>query len=437
LTLHNDKTMAAIKLLVKSKRKEQMATVYLRFVDGREVDFTVPTGLKVFPEYWNNSSQTFKQRLFYTKSFTENDKKKLETDFLELKTAILTNYNNRETPRITKEWLLEAMASVNVEKRGLDDGRLNLNQYIDLFIKQIEAGQRTYNHNNRSEKFKPLTIKNYKGFQGQFNKFQDQGGRSLNFNDINIEFYDDFVRYFNDKNYSPNTIGRHIKNLKTIMRIAREEGLHSSNEIDRRKFKVIRQSVDKIYLTEREVQKLYELKLPLKADDQTRDVFLVGCYTAQRFSDYSSIAADDIKVLENGLQVIDFYQKKTNERVIIPIRRELRAILEKYAFKLPRLFEQKVNERIKDLAEQAEITEPITVQSTKGGVVTTESVTKNKLVTTHTARRSGCTNMYLAGVPVLDIMKISGHKTEKEFLNYIKVSKEETALNLSKHPYFM
>jgi hypothetical protein len=44
--------------------------------------------------------------------------------------------------------------------------------------------------------------------------------------------------------------------------------------------------------------------------------------------------------------------------------------------------------------------------------------------------------MYLAGIPTIDIMKISGHKTEKEFLKYINVSKEETAINLSDHPYF-
>ena len=44
--------------------------------------------------------------------------------------------------------------------------------------------------------------------------------------------------------------------------------------------------------------------------------------------------------------------------------------------------------------------------------------------------------MYLAGIPVIDIMKISGHKTEKEFMKYIKVSKLETAQNLSRHPYF-
>jgi len=45
--------------------------------------------------------------------------------------------------------------------------------------------------------------------------------------------------------------------------------------------------------------------------------------------------------------------------------------------------------------------------------------------------------MYLEGIPTIDIMKISGHKTEREFLKYIKVSKEETAVILSDHPYFV
>lgn len=62
--------------------------------------------------------------------------------------------------------------------------------------------------------------------------------------------------------------------------------------------------------------------------------------------------------------------------------------------------------------------------------------TKNKLIKTHTARRSGCTNMYLRGIAPIDVMKISGHKTEREFLKYIKVTKEETAKNLINHPFF-
>ena len=46
---------------------------------------------------------------------------------------------------------------------------------------------------------------------------------------------------------------------------------------------------------------------------------------------------------------------------------------------------------------------------------------------THTARRSGATNMYLAGIPTIAIMKVTGHKTEREFMKYIKITEEQTA----------
>ena len=57
-------------------------------------------------------------------------------------------------------------------------------------------------------------------------------------------------------------------------------------------------------------------------------------------------------------------------------------------------------------------------------------------VTTHTARRSGCTNMYNANIPIGKIMKISGHKTELEFRKYIRVTDEENAEELASHKFF-
>ena len=44
--------------------------------------------------------------------------------------------------------------------------------------------------------------------------------------------------------------------------------------------------------------------------------------------------------------------------------------------------------------------------------------------------------MYLAGIPSIAIMKITGHKTEKEFMKYIKISEEQNAAELMSHPYF-
>ncbi|MFR7540505.1 MAG: site-specific integrase [Alistipes sp.] len=170
--------------------------------------------------------------------------------------------------------------------------------------------------------------------------------------------------------------------------------------------------------------------------DIPRDIFLVGCYTAQRFSDYSTINEGNIRTLENGQQVIDLKQQKTGNHVVIPIRPELQAILEKYDNRLPRTYEQKVNHLIKEIAREAGITEKVEISYIENGEKKSRLVEKCDLVKTHTARRSGATNMYLAGIPTIAIMKVTGHKTEREFMKYIKITEEQTALELMSHPYF-
>lgn len=431
------KTMAAIKFVVKSKEAGRLATVFLRFCSSRELNIIVSTPIKVYPDYWSNKTEKIKPSIVLDGLFTDDEKFQIESDLNGLKTHLLKEYNelikNSSTP--TKEWILNCFDKYfNKEIITV----INLNQYIDKFIKEAESGERLYDHNNKVNRYEKGSIKNFKGFQAQFDEYQKSKRIKLNFEHITIDFYDEFVKYFTKKNYSVNTIGRHVKNLKSIMRCAREEGLHNNIEIDRKKFKVLKTQVDNIYLTESELNKIKELDLTNKPQlDVARDVFLIGCYTAQRFSDFSQIRPAHIKTMGNGLKVIDLIQQKTGERVIIPIKPELDEILKKYAYTVPKTFEQKVNERIKDIGVIAKITEPVIIEENKGGFKVKKEVPKNELIKTHTARRTGCTLMYLAGVPTLDIMKISGHKSEREFLNYIKVGKEETAQNLSKHPYFM
>ena len=259
----------------------------------------------------------------------------------------------------------------------------------------------------------------------------------FDFADIDLKFYDDFVAWFTAKNYSVNTIGRHVKELKIIMRAAREEGLHDNGLIESRKFRVLTADVENIYLTESEIRAIANLDLSdNKHKDIARDVFLVGCYTAQRFSDYSTINEGNIRTLESGQLVIDLKQQKTGNHVIIPVRPELQAILDKYENRLPKSYEQKVNKFIKEIAREAGITEKIEVSYVENGERKTHLVEKCDLVKTHTARRSGATNMYLAGIPTIAIMKITGHKTEKEFMKYIKITEEQTAMELMNHPYF-
>ena len=78
----------------------------------------------------------------------------------------------------------------------------------------------------------------------------------------------------------------------------------------------------------------------------------------------------------------------------------------------------------------------IEIISTKGGERIREVFKKYELITVHTARRSFASNAYLLQVPTISIMKITGHRTEKSFLKYIKISQKDNANKLINHPFF-
>lgn len=427
--------MATATLYLRSKEKGKMATLWVRFTLGRNKDFRRPTSFKVPPEYWDPKKQDFKARVVYTDIFTEEKRAELSDTFKEFKQFLKVEAvtGSRE---MTNSHLQTLIDKFDNTKKGHKPETLN--SYIEKYIKEIEKGERLTD--SKKAVFSPHTIKAYRSFQTQFNNYQKGRKRNLNFDDITIDFYDDFVNFFYNKQYSPNSVGKLVKILKIIMREAREEGHHRNGEFERKKFKVITVPTREIYLTEEELRRLFNLRLHNhKSHSLARDVFLVGCYTAQRFSDYSRIRLSDVK--ENGGgRVIELTQQKTGERVVIPCRAELLQVLKRIGNNPPPVWEQKVNKYIKEVARAAKIKDMVTKETLKGGLRAITQEEKCQLIKTHTARRTGCTLMYLQTdpvIPVHDIMKISGHKTEKEFLKYIRVSQEETAQRLASHPYFI
>lgn len=431
------------KFKLKNPKSETPTLIYLKLYYNTE-RIVYSTGLFVRPELWDIENDRTYQKDTAPEGVTlsKEDIKQVaiidnELNRYKIETARIFNYFTYQGIQPTNELIKAEFDKVfnpdKPEKKPKEPEKLNLNQYIQKFISDIETGKRT---TEKSTRYTNGTIKNYKGFQVQFNNYQAEHRRKLNFDQITIDFYDKYVSFFNKKNYSPNTIGRHIKALKVIMRAAAEDGLHENKDIERKKFKVITNEVHPIYLTQQEVENLYNLDLSdNKTLDVARDIFLIGCYTAQRFSDYSRINAKHIKEVKGG-KMIELIQKKTGERVTIPVRPELDFVLKKYNYNPPRTYEQKTNERIKLVCDKAKINEQIEIEEIKGGLKVTQRISKHLLIKTHTARRTGATLMFLAGIPSISIMKITGHKTEREFLKYIRVTKEENATLLMNHPYF-
>ncbi len=431
--------MAGFCYRIRTTQKNKLVKLQMLFTVGRGNQFYVDTCFVVLSDAWNNKTQAMKSRIAYTDDFTEQQGRELMCKLSDMRSYILGEIAKDPEAVMTKSKLEKMIYSFHhpkiVNKRGAATiTKETLLSYANRYVKEMVDGSRL---NHSKLRYTPSTIKNYRGFVAQFEEFCKSKRRKFDFADIDLKFYDDFVAHFSAKNYAVNTIGRHVKELKIIMRAARDEGLHSNALIESRKFKVLTAEVESIYLTESEIEAIAAMDLLANPSREVaRDIFLVGCYTAQRYSDYSNINEGNLRTLESGQKVIDLRQQKTGAHVVIPIRSELQRLLDKYDNKLPNSLEQKVNKYIKEIAREAGIVDKVECSYIEDGEKRTRIVEKCDLVKTHTARRSGATNMYLAGIPTIAIMKITGHKTEREFMKYIKVSEEQSAMGLVDHPYF-
>lgn len=242
---------------------------------------------------------------------------------------------------------------------------------------------------------------------------------SATFEDVNYTFCNNFVQFLQRKGLAMNTIGTHIRNLKAVMNEAYKRGLHTNTAY--KFFRKPSEEVDSVYLTEEELQKIRDLELSGR-EEKARDLFLIGCNTAMRYSDYSRLTKDWIDGGE-----IRFISTKTSARQTIPLAEEVKTILEKYNGYAPYVNEQFFNKTIKDICREAGIDTPVQTVKTVGREKVVSQQPKWKLVSSHTARRTAATLLIKRGAPIAWVMSLTGHKTESAFWKYVRLSKEEYA----------
>lgn len=247
--------------------------------------------------------------------------------------------------------------------------------------------------------------------------------------DIDESYLFRLTRKMESKGFSKNYQGIIISRLRTVMSEGYKMKYHRSEAY--RQFKRMSEQPDTVYLTEEEVESLWNLELTGKMERDARDLFLVGVYTAARFSDYSRLSEKNIS---NGF--ISFTQRKTSDSVVVPLSPKVAAILERNGGHAPKMNQIVFNREIKKVCEKAGLVNDVRVTRSRGASHVTEYVPKWKLVSSHTARRTGATLLYKAGVSTRQCMLITGHKNEQSFRKYIRITKEENAALLADNPFF-
>lgn len=247
---------------------------------------------------------------------------------------------------------------------------------------------------------------------------------------IDTATYLSLVKQMDAHGYAKNYQGTIIAKLKAIMNRGFMLKYHTNT--DYRSFKKFDMTGDSIALTQEEVDKLWHLKLYLPEEKKARDLFIAGVYTAARFSDYSRLTKDNISADGN----ISFIQAKTGSKVIIPAASRLLQILERNGGSVPHLSMAVFNRTLKKVCKKAGLIDTVILSKSRGAKTEEVRVPKYEAVSSHTARRTGCTLLYLSGVPTRRVMMISGHQTEAAFFRYIRVTQKQNAELLSSNPFF-
>ena len=337
--------MAQAKFTLKEPNSKEDTLVYL-FYNFNNQRLKYSFGQKINPKFWNSDKQRAKE----TKAFPEYAEFNSMLNNIEATInniyRKLINDNTTPTPQLLKDNLNAVLANKQTSSRT------TLFEFINTLIKNSTK--------------KPGTILHYKQSFRLLKEYSSFIKRNIDFDDINLNFYESYINYLRERGYSENTIGGYIKHIKVFMNEAFDRKLTNNIEYKSRRFKILSETTDKIYLNLGEIEKIYALDLSKKSTlENVRDLFVIGCYTGLRFSDLTQITPNDFINNETQLKV---KTEKTGNYVVIPLHKTVKDILKKYNGQIPTaLSNPKMNLHLKTIARMARLNDKINISLTKGG----------------------------------------------------------------------
>lgn len=258
------------------------------------------------------------------------------------------------------------------------------------------------------------TILNHIYILKNLQNFQSQTAYRLTFATLNKTFAAKYAAWFlrqplrrKSQNHEQ-TAQRHLKGLRNFLSHAYGEGWTTAIAWRQIRPKINTPSFP-VTVSADEIARIWALDfnaLPIRKDSRkahalTRDWFVFGTQTSMRWSDWRS-KKYRIVPLPDGQYNLQFIQQKTGGSLEIPLSALAVEILRKHNFDLPPCYSPAATiKHLKAIAAEAGI---------------------HKHVTTHTARRTFCTLQEAAGVPRGVIMRITGHRHEKDYLRYTGIT---------------
>lgn len=219
----------------------------------------------------------------------------------------------------------------------------------------------------------------------------------LDFKDITYTFLKDFEVYLREKGNGINTVAKHLRQLRTLVNEAINQGYIHADAYPFRKFKIKQEKGRHEFLTPDELRKLENLEIKDRKLRHVLDAFLFCCYVGLRFSDFCQLKQSNfIKV--NGKKWLHFKSIKTGIELRLPLHLlfegKALAILDKY-----------------NIAEFASLGSNSEVNKCLAQITMMARIKKH--ITYHTARHTCATLLIHQGVPITTVQRLLGHTSVK------------------------
>ena len=280
-------------------------------------------------------------------------------------------------------------------------------------------------YKEENEKVSSGTMKQYRTFKVRLQEFEKVRIKKITLDSIDMGFYKEFLDYLELKlALTSNTAGNQVKHLKSFLHWCYENGHKNQVKSDYQNFKKPKSESTIIALSKGELKILWEHKFENKSLERARDLFVFSCVTGMRFSDVRRISKDNVS---KESDFISLYTQKTKEEVKIPLVPYSRSILEKYNYDLNFISNQKVNDYIKAAAKEAGLDSIREIKEVRERETIIVKKPLYSILSFHCGRRSFATISLESGMPINQVMAITGHRSLSSFERYMTYSRSEMA----------
>jgi site-specific recombinase XerD len=426
-------------LKIRLKRPKEKTSVLMTEFSRNGIPFKFYTGKTIQCKNWSESKQeVLSKEENYDLINSYLDKWKTE-----LKRIIAEMETNRE--RLNKDIIqarLDNYFRKGNTKENSEDGITDFISFIENYCLKMKSSQKDPYRLPQTKvqlilAFNLLTKKSlaeYRSGSKDYSSINLKADYKLPFEDINLKFMEKFKDYLTKATYSEKIKGntvvkqyannyavKHLKILKQFIIQAIEDKY--VEPFTWNTFKAEINEVDSVYTDLNEIQQIFDVHLDNELEKTVRDKYVLNCFLGMRYSDLNKLEPHCFSkrtISRKEYLVYTGRTKKTDHRVEFALHSTAQDILEKYSYQIPKLDLQTFNTVLRQVAVKARLTGLERVRELRGGKITVLDIPKYELMSSHTGRRSFCTNFYNEGVAIAAIMSISGHQTEKEFRKYIK-----------------